>query len=111
MLLVTCLYWQAWRLGFSGRRYRVGAIRCDSDGRWHLHLQNRWVVALRRDDSRIWRNLLWLRWDTETGSVWTVLVRSRAPVDAWRQLQVRLRLPRPSKKQCDRNGEANPSDL
>jgi len=110
-LFLTCLCREAWRLGFCGRRYRVAALRCDSDGAWQVQCRGRWTAAVRGAESRIWRNVLWLRWETELGSVWTVLVRGQAPAVAWRQLQVRLRLPNAQKNMRDPYDAANSNNL
>jgi hypothetical protein len=92
-LLTLGVSWQAWRLGFVGSRYRPTLLQCTSEGEWRVHVCHGWLSAVPLPESRVWRGLLWLKWDTELGSIWTLLLRMQVNSDIWRQLQVRLRLP------------------
>jgi hypothetical protein len=98
-LLILGVSWQAWRLGFVGSRYRPTLLQCTSEGEWRIYVRNSLISAVPRPESRVWRGLLWLKWETELGSIWTLLLRTQVNPGIWRQLQVRLRLPNPGQNE------------
>jgi hypothetical protein len=99
VLLILAVSWQAWRLGFVGGRYRPTLLQCTAEGEWRVHVRNGWISAAPLPESRVWRGLLWLKWETELGSIWTLLLRTQVNPGIWRQLQVRLRLPNPAQNE------------
>jgi hypothetical protein len=108
-LLTLGVSWQAWRLGFVGNRYRPTLLQCTAEGEWRIQVRNAWIPATPQPESRVWRGLLWLKWETELGSIWTLLLRTQVNPDIWRQLQVRLRLPNPAQSERQPSSASNAS--
>lgn len=91
--LVLGMSGQMWRLGLIGDRHKITAFRCSVEGEWQVCRAERWLPADLRPESRVWRRVVWLRWNTSEGRAWTLLIRAATPAAGWRQLQARLRLP------------------
>jgi hypothetical protein len=83
-----------WRAGWIGSRHRIVGLRWLADGGWLL--ADGRETAIRAElsgDTRLGRNILWLRWKTPRAR-WRamLLVRGDLPDDALRALRVRLRI-------------------
>ncbi|MBC7983818.1 MAG: hypothetical protein H7Y02_08195 [Candidatus Obscuribacterales bacterium] len=93
LIITSCCFWQVWRLGLIGRRFRVDRVQCDLAGEWWIFQTRQGLLAAKLlANSRAWGSLIWAGWQTEHGAYWLLLLRSQFTAESWRQLQARVRL-------------------
>jgi hypothetical protein len=70
----------------------IGALAVDGAGRWSLDTGQGQVPARLLPASRVWSQMLWLRFEAQGRRFWLLLPSDAVPADDFRHLQVRLRL-------------------